>query len=59
MPSFPAPVGGVTLRTHDLVPSIVFLVAYGCLIPVMLYRIIDKKSRTTIFIGTNAFVIER
>ncbi|KAF9491937.1 hypothetical protein BDN71DRAFT_1474525 [Pleurotus eryngii] len=59
MPSFPAPIGGVTLRTHDLVPSIVFLVAYCCLIPVMLYRIIDKKSRTTIFIGTNAFVIER
>ncbi|KAF9522656.1 hypothetical protein CPB83DRAFT_864127 [Crepidotus variabilis] len=58
MVSFPAPVGGTPL-TIDFAPSIVFSALYGLLIPLMVYRMCGRRSRTTLLIGTLSFVVER
>lgn len=55
---FPTPVGGTLLPT-DFAPSILFAVLYALLVPVMIYRAWDKRSRTTLLIGTAIFGIER
>ncbi|KAF9462282.1 hypothetical protein BDZ94DRAFT_1261516 [Collybia nuda] len=56
--SFPTPVGG-TLLQNDFAPSILFAVLYALLIPLMVYRAWDKRSRTLLLLGTAIFGIER
>ncbi|EDR11608.1 uncharacterized protein LACBIDRAFT_313996 [Laccaria bicolor S238N-H82] len=56
--SFPSLIGGFSLP-HDLVPSIVFAATYGLLIPISIWRIVSKRSRSFLIFGTTAFVVER
>jgi hypothetical protein len=58
MVQFPAPVGG-TVLPDDFAPSILFAVLYALLAPLMLYRILHRRSRCTILIGTIIFSVER
>ncbi|KAF8812920.1 hypothetical protein BYT27DRAFT_7182151 [Phlegmacium glaucopus] len=58
MVEFPAPVGGTALPA-DFAPSILFAILYACLAPLMLYRMIDRRSRCILLIGTIAFSVER
>ncbi|KDR75019.1 hypothetical protein GALMADRAFT_248864 [Galerina marginata CBS 339.88] len=58
MVNFPAPVGGTALPA-DFAPSIVFAVLYALLLPLMLYRLYKRRSRTTLLIGTITFSVER
>lgn len=58
MVNFPAPVGGLPLAS-DLAPSILFAVLYALLLPLTVYRIFDRRSRTVLLIGTEIFAIER
>jgi len=55
---FPAPVGG-TVLPDDFAPSILFAVLYAVLAPLMLYRILGRRSRCTPLIGTITFSVER
>lgn len=55
---FPSPVGGVAFPS-DFAPSIIFAILYGLLLPVLACRIINRKSRNALLIGTAAFAIER
>ncbi|KXN90856.1 hypothetical protein AN958_03510, partial [Leucoagaricus sp. SymC.cos] len=56
--TFPSPMGGVPYHI-DLAPSVIFTVAYGCLVPFIVYRVWDKNSRTLILLGTIIFAISR
>jgi len=56
--SFPSPVGGVSL-TPDYAPSILFVILYGSLIPVFVYRLSNRRSRNTLIVGTFIFSVER
>ncbi|KAF8812921.1 hypothetical protein BYT27DRAFT_7158810 [Phlegmacium glaucopus] len=58
MVEFPAPVGGTALPA-DFAPSILFAILYACLVPLMLYRMIDRRSRCILLIGTIPFSVER
>lgn len=58
MVQFPAPVGG-TVLPDDFIPSILFAVLYASLAPLMLYRVFNRRSRTTLLIGTIVFSVER
>jgi hypothetical protein len=58
MVNFPAPIGGV-VYPPDYAPSILFATLYGLLVPSIIYRVLDKRSRTTMLIGTILFSIER
>ncbi|KAF8812922.1 hypothetical protein BYT27DRAFT_6399199 [Phlegmacium glaucopus] len=58
MVEFPAPVGGTALP-EDFAPSILFAILYACLAPLMLYRMINRRSRCIILVGTIAFSVER
>ncbi|KAH9935360.1 uncharacterized protein B0H18DRAFT_975521, partial [Fomitopsis serialis] len=57
-PKFPSPIGGVP-NPHDLVPSVVFAVAYAITIPLAVYRLVSKSSRNVFIISTAVFAIER
>ncbi|EGO25807.1 hypothetical protein SERLADRAFT_388314, partial [Serpula lacrymans var. lacrymans S7.9] len=56
--AFPSPVGGVPFPS-DFAPSVLFAVLYGLLVPVMAYRVANKKSRTFLLVGSITFSIER
>ena len=57
--AFPTPIGGIPYHA-DLVPSIVFAVAYSFLMPAVAYRIWDKNSsRTVMLLGSIIFAVER
>src|SRR5258705_12860915 len=58
MVSFPVPVGG-TVYPNDFAPSILFATLYGLLVPLMLYRMLQRRGRSTLLISTIAFSIER
>ena len=58
MVNFPVPVGG-TVYPIDLAPAILFAVLYGMLVPLMFYRMFQRRGRSTLLIGTIAFSIER
>ena len=58
MVNFPAPVGG-TVLPPDFAPSVLFAVLYGLLLPLLAYRMLDRRSRCTLLIGTMAFSVER
>jgi hypothetical protein len=55
---FPSPIGGVAFPS-DFAPSIIFAVMYGLLLPLMGYRIFNKKSRNLMLGGSLTFGIER
>jgi hypothetical protein len=56
--TFPTPVGG-TPFPEDFAPSIVFAILYALLIPIMVFRVYDRHSRTTLLIGSVIFGVER
>lgn len=57
---FPSLVGGLSLRQHDLVPSIIFASLYGAvLLPLFIYRLSCKRSRTTVLGEATGLVVER
>ena len=56
--TFPTPVGGTPLPV-DFAPSVLFAVLYGILAPFAIFRFLQRRSRTTLLIGTLAFAIER
>lgn len=56
--TFPSLVGGFVLR-GDFAPSIICAALYGILIPIFVYRFIDRRSRNTLLIGTASFAVER
>jgi len=58
MVDFPAPVGG-TVYPSDLAPSILFAILYGLLLPLIVYRVLDRRSRSILLIGTIIFSVER
>lgn len=55
---FPSPVGGAPLSV-DFAPSVVFVVLYGLLAPLILYRAFSPASRTTLLIATASFALGR
>ena len=55
---FPSPIGG-TPNTHDLAPSIVFIVLYALTIPLALYRVFNKKSFVVFILAGAIGSIER
>ena len=56
--SFPAPVGGVPFE-RDFAPSVIFATLYAVLAIGGIYRFVRQATRTTVVIGTFAFVVER
>jgi len=54
----PAPIGG-TVLPDDFAPSILFAILYAILVPLMLYRILGRRSRCIILIGSILFSVER
>ncbi|KAK2467872.1 hypothetical protein APHAL10511_000167 [Amanita phalloides] len=55
---FPTPVGGTPLPA-DFAPCVLFAVLYGILSPLVIFRLLDRRSRTVLLIGTAIFAIER
>lgn len=55
---FPAPIGG-KIDDADFAPSILFAVLYGLLIPLVAYRMLHRRSRTLLLLGSAIFAIER
>jgi hypothetical protein len=47
------------MRKFDLAPSILFAALYGLLIPLFIYRLCRKRSRTAVLSGTVGFLVER
>lgn len=56
--TFPSPVGGVPFP-EDYAPSILFAVLYALLVPLMFYRMLHKRSRNLLLVGSVVFAIER
>lgn len=56
--SFPAPVGGVPFE-RDFGPSILFACLCAALVFTGIYRFARSTTRTTVVVGTFAFVVER
>ncbi|KAF7320156.1 hypothetical protein MKEN_00800100 [Mycena kentingensis (nom. inval.)] len=57
--NIPSLIGGFEVRRYDLVPAILFAVAYGLLVPPLIYRASKRNSRTAVVFELLAFVIER
>ena len=55
---FPSPIGGVPYSI-DFVPSILFSVLHGLLIPIFIWRMARSRTRTFVLIGVSIFNIER
>ncbi|KAG8741721.1 hypothetical protein FRC10_002548 [Ceratobasidium sp. 414] len=51
--------GGIPTKSQDLAPSIIFIVAYACLIPIAVFRLAKKESRSTTLIRPAIFIIVR
>ncbi|KAF9476866.1 hypothetical protein BDN70DRAFT_881858 [Pholiota conissans] len=58
MVNFPAPVGGTPFPI-DFAPSLTFAVLYGALVPLMVYRMFNRRSRSILLLGTFLFSTER
>ncbi|KAJ7456549.1 hypothetical protein FB451DRAFT_607875 [Mycena latifolia] len=57
--SSPSLVGGIALQEYDLAPSIVFAVAYGLLLPVLVARLVVRRSRNFSLFHFFSFALER
>ncbi|KAH9916209.1 uncharacterized protein B0H18DRAFT_958911 [Fomitopsis serialis] len=55
---FPSPIGGIPFP-HDFAPALLFTILYAIVVPVGIYRLISKRSRTLAIAGTVVFMIER
>jgi len=55
---FPAPVGGFVIAS-DFAPSIVFAVLYALLLPLIFWRVYNRRSRAFPLLGTLIFGVER
>ncbi|KAI1791185.1 hypothetical protein LXA43DRAFT_889679 [Ganoderma leucocontextum] len=55
---FPSPVSGVP-DAIDPAPSILFAVLYALMVPVVIWRMVHRRSRNGVLIGTSVFGIER
>ncbi|KAM6489531.1 hypothetical protein JOM56_015027 [Amanita muscaria] len=55
---FPTPIGGTVLPS-DFIPSVLFAVLYGALLPLVVFRLVDKRSRSIVLISTSIFAVER
>ncbi|CAE7233208.1 unnamed protein product [Rhizoctonia solani] len=51
--------GGIPIRSQDLAASIIFIIAYACLIPLATWRLASKASRSTTMIRPAIFVLVR
>ncbi|CAA7260581.1 unnamed protein product [Cyclocybe aegerita] len=58
MVDLPAPIGG-TVLSSDFAPAVVFAALYGLLALLIAYRLYDRRSRTTLLIGSIIFSVER
>lgn len=58
MVNFPTPMGGTALPA-DFAPSIVFAILYGLMVPLLVYRLFERRSRTILIIGSFTFSVER
>jgi len=56
--SFPSPIGGIPFP-HDFAPALFFTILYAIVVPVGVYRLISKRSRTLAIAGTVVFMVER
>ncbi|KAF4566561.1 hypothetical protein AB1N83_003862 [Pleurotus pulmonarius] len=57
--TFPTPTGGASILQEDFAPSILFAVLYGCMLPLILYRLAHRRSRTLVIAGCASLSIER
>ncbi|KAG9223470.1 hypothetical protein CCMSSC00406_0006962 [Pleurotus cornucopiae] len=57
--TFPTPTGGASILHEDFVPSIIFAVLYGCMVPLTFYRLAHRRSRTLVIAGCASLSIER
>ncbi|KAJ7275487.1 hypothetical protein B0H12DRAFT_1227968 [Mycena haematopus] len=57
--SIPSLIGGTSLRSYDLPGATVFAAAYGLLLPLIVYRLFDKRWRSILIIQTFVFALER
>ncbi|KAF8213587.1 hypothetical protein K438DRAFT_1956957 [Mycena galopus ATCC 62051] len=57
--SSPSLVGGIALRAYDFPASIAFNVAYGLLIPTIVRRLFNTRSRTAVIFRVLCYAIER
>lgn len=55
---FPSPIGGVPYPI-DFVPSVLFSVLHGLLIPIFAWRMANPRTRNYVVIGMCIFTIER
>ncbi|KZT64833.1 hypothetical protein DAEQUDRAFT_769333 [Daedalea quercina L-15889] len=55
---FPSPIGGIPFP-HDFTPALLFTVLYAISVPFAIYRMVNKRSRTLIILGTVIFTVER
>lgn len=55
---FPSPIGG-TFYPIDFAPSITFTILFGLLSPLVVYRAINRTSRSVLLIGTSIFTVEQ
>ncbi|KAF8751825.1 hypothetical protein RHS01_08379 [Rhizoctonia solani] len=51
--------GGIPTKSQDLAASIIFTIAYACLVPFVAWRLASKASRTTTMIRPAIFVLVR
>ncbi|CAE6426295.1 unnamed protein product [Rhizoctonia solani] len=51
--------GGIPTKSQDLAPSIIFIIAYACLVPLAAWRLTSKASRSTTLIRPAIFVLVR
>ncbi|KAG8694871.1 hypothetical protein FRC11_001903, partial [Ceratobasidium sp. 423] len=51
--------GGIPIKSQDLAASIVFIILYVCLIPLAVWRLASRESRTTTMIRPAIFVLVR
>ncbi|GJN87543.1 hypothetical protein Rhopal_000497-T1 [Rhodotorula paludigena] len=52
-------VGGIPLKSQDFAASIIFIVAFGLLIPLAFWRIIHKPTRSTVLIRPCVVLVAR
>ncbi|KAJ1307129.1 hypothetical protein OPQ81_001247 [Rhizoctonia solani] len=51
--------GGIPIKSQDLAPSVIFIIAYACLVPLAIWRLASKASRSTTLIRPAIFIIAR
>lgn len=55
---FPSPIGGIPFP-HDFAPALIFTILYALVVPLALWRMIAKSSRSLVILGATIFTVER